>query len=154
MRGPLAFTAGVPPGEVQYLHQVMRFETADQHSLRITQESYVAAGRLAGPAEIAYNLRTRSTRAFSVPPEAPRHQVGASPAIYRTKRPVLFLQERPFWFIGSGCGSLCHGISGPWNPNLCDAGGGCPEWWGENMSGGPVSFLRALLHCLFRPLGL
>ena len=40
--------------EDQYLRQVMRFETGDQRYLWITQEIYVAEGRLAGPSELEY----------------------------------------------------------------------------------------------------
>ena len=40
--------------EDQYLRQVMRFETGDPRYLWITQEIYVAEGRLAGPSELEY----------------------------------------------------------------------------------------------------
>ena len=42
--------------EDQYLRQVMRFESGDPRYLWITQEIYVAEGRLAGPSEIEYNV--------------------------------------------------------------------------------------------------
>jgi Protein of unknown function (DUF3237) len=42
----------------QYLRQVMRFETGDPRYLWITQEIYVAEGRLAGPSELEYDVYT------------------------------------------------------------------------------------------------
>lgn len=40
----------------QYLRQIMRFETGDQRYLWITQEIYIAEGRLSGLSEIEYNV--------------------------------------------------------------------------------------------------
>ena len=54
-----AATDGVATAfEDQYLRQVMRFETGDQRYIWLTQEIYIAEGRLAGPSEIDYNVYT------------------------------------------------------------------------------------------------
>ena len=40
----------------QYLRQVLRFDTGASRYIWLTQEIYVAEGRLAGPSEIEYNV--------------------------------------------------------------------------------------------------
>ena|ERR1041384_4075316 len=42
--------------EDQYLRQIIRFETGDPRYIWLTQEIYIAEGRLAGPSEIEYNV--------------------------------------------------------------------------------------------------
>jgi hypothetical protein len=52
-----AATDGAPTAfDDQYLRQVLRFETGDERYLWLTQEIFVAEGRLAGPSEIEYNV--------------------------------------------------------------------------------------------------